>query len=241
MADSEENQARKEGKKSGRASLASLGLAGVLGVGASFLPGLGQRAQAAIYGSTSLSPATTNVVSGSSFFMDLLQATYTNVSGGSYRFKVSDTNTVYPTGLTFFQDESNNITNGFHTGKTVVTGSSGLYDEGEGTFRVGLTISGGYSTGTGVVARVFFNANNPLSNPVNASITNVYDSVNRSGGTWNTGAGTWAKTNTIDVALGGNPSPWTDVVVNPPVPEPATAALLFVGGLTAFLRRKRKK
>jgi hypothetical protein len=206
-----------------------------------------EKSQGAVYGFTAYTPATNTVTSGSQFFMDLLQGTFnsTNVGSGTYRFRVYNTPdaSVYPTGVIFFNDASQNnlITNGFHAGKTLDATSSLTTNTSLNYYEIKLGLMNGYSSGTGVVARVLFDAVNNLGMPSSVIISNGSVSVSRPGGTFTSSGGSWAKTNTIDVALGGNPSPWTDVIVDPPVPEPATAALLFVGGLTAFLRRKRKK
>ena len=210
------------------------------------LAGLAGRADAVVHGFSVFEYATNIVNTSTTLQLPFLQGTFgtDTVSGGSYRFRVgseaSATNYLTPTGIIFYQDASNLITNGFHNGNTLNSTLSGLFDEGNGVFRVdlNLAVGSGYSAGTNRVFEVRFNATNNDATNVPIQINWLYTGVVNPSGTWSTSSGskTWANTNSFY-----NPSPTSLVIVNP-IPEPAVGGAMLLGaGALALAGRKKRK
>ncbi len=201
------------------------------------------RAGAVVHGFTVFEDWTNIVTAGSMFELPVLQGTYgaDSVSGSSYRFRVGTdaaaTNYLFPTSIMFYQDASNLITNGFYTGMSFIPAFSGLFDEGNGIFRVDLTLSAGYRAGTNRVFEILFEASNPDPTNVPVEVLWLYTGVVHPAGTWatSTGSKTWANTNDFF-----NPVRSSLVIVNP-VPEPSVAAVLVVGAAVVGLAKRKRK
>jgi len=213
-------------------------LKGIATAGLIGLAGFAEKASAVTNGFSVFEYAYTNVTSGNTIQIPVMQGTYgsATVGAGVYRFSFgnnnSATNSLRPTGIIFYQDSGNNITNGFFNGRDLNSSFSGLSNKGN-YWEINLSLNdAGYTAGTGRVFELVLEGNNESVTNVPVQINWVSTSVSRSGGTYTTGGRTWSNAD-----ANYNTNPYSLVIVNP-VPEPSTVGLIGAGLVAGALRRR---
>jgi hypothetical protein len=197
----------------------------------------------AIYGFTTweLGRQTNTIQSGELIGLRIVNGTASNIGAMIVRFSIGGgnaalTNNLYPTGVDFYANSSNSITNGFYTGNTIFSAGTGLFIKSGGGYEVELGLTGDYQSGTNVWSTVTFQGYNPGPTNILVPVQITSVTVGRSGGTWGV-PGTWSPRSTD---YGNSSTTWVEIMA---IPEPSAMVLVGLGiavcGMALRLRRKR--